>query len=185
MQRKIWRVIEAARDLKLHIVSSGAEEKVRIRGSAREFPGRLLALQKALDELDGEGGLTLSENARINLLESELVKYRIGIDHVFRWMKENGIDITEPYALLEESLGVPEKKRAKAFTHKPEYGKKKGKKKPNQAGEDKISDRAVEEPMTGHNPVLIGSPEAETEGDANTPEPAATPAPGAPSPNGK
>lgn len=102
MSKAIWKVIEAARGLGLKVISTADGDKVKIKGAAQDFPERLLALQLTLDALDKEGMKT--QEYKMESVEREMLALREGVDELFKWLRENDIDIKEPYKILEISL---------------------------------------------------------------------------------
>lgn len=124
MNLKAWRVVEAVRNLRMSISMTDKGESVKINGSASHFPEKLLQLQKTLEDLDKDGGFTIHESTKSLALERENELLRDGIDNVFRWMRQNDIDVSDPYAILEECLKIPKSKRAKNLTLSPSFAKK-------------------------------------------------------------
>jgi hypothetical protein len=117
MNREVVALIEAVRALKIAIVATGDSERIKIGCASEEFPTRLMALQRALEAVDRAGGAGLDgKGAEPPKLDS--VKLQLAIDKIFKWMKGQGLDVTQPYALLEEAMEIPPEKRRKKYDYK-------------------------------------------------------------------
>src|SRR5690606_17868567 len=76
---------------------------VRISGSAKDFPERLMALQLALEAYD-------RASAAAGALD-DATRLRQALDGLFRWMRDKGIDVTEPMEIVGDALGIPPEMR--------------------------------------------------------------------------
>jgi len=123
MNKETIGLIEAVRDLRLAVVEAEAVERVRIGGAADDFPRRLVALARALEAFDRAGGARAEASAAPARPEAgmETGKLKNAIDGMFKWMRGQGIDISQPYAILEEAMGIPPEKRKKGLAPKPRY----------------------------------------------------------------
>lgn len=61
---QMTRLIEAVRSLDLEIVEKAGKENVRVKSGVQDFPAKLVALQRALEEYDQSGAETEREEAK-------------------------------------------------------------------------------------------------------------------------
>lgn len=101
MRAEIANVIEAARNLQIRIASDGDEEQVVIGGSRHDFPDRLKAVARSLEEFDRSGAKDISVSASM-----DPIKLRKALDGIFRWCRASGLDISDPHMIVASALGM-------------------------------------------------------------------------------
>lgn len=143
MNRATSALVEAVRDLGLSVVTADQGESVRIAGAADQFPGKLIRLQKALEEFDRTGAAKADNES----LAQENERLKKAVDGMFRWMRGAGIDISDPYRILEESLGVNKHKEKFAFTYTPKNARSKKKPRKNDSGSSALEGENAEEEL--------------------------------------
>lgn len=118
MKREIAELIEATRSLRIETCSQPENPKaIRLLGNKSDFPERLYRLQIALEAVDRAGAQTTEGD---NNPTMDAACLRTAIDNLFKWMRSTGIDITEPYSVVANALGAPQKAQA-AFKPAPKF----------------------------------------------------------------
>lgn len=110
MRREAFEVIESARALQVQLAPTQPNPRcVRIGGDRADFPNRLWRLARAIEAFDKVGEAALGDvgNAPSSDPTADAARLKVALDGVFRWMRSTGIDVSEPYGLVTEALGVP------------------------------------------------------------------------------
>lgn len=104
MKREMLAVVEAARALQVHPAPTEAEpQKIRIDCPRPDFAARLYQLARCLEDFDRAGG-TGAAMAEVNDPAMDAARLRVCLDQVFRWMRSQGVNISEPYSLVARQL---------------------------------------------------------------------------------
>src|SRR3546814_19179889 len=96
MRKENLEIIEAARRLGIRLTGQQGPNCVQITGDASQFPGRLMALQQAIDAYDkasASGGVP-----------DEVDSLKTGIDGIFTWLRPNATDVPEPLDIVGDAL---------------------------------------------------------------------------------
>lgn len=110
VRKSVVDLVEAVRALNMRRAETGGVERVRIGLAAGEAEERFLALQKALEALDAEGGLAAESPAA----DTDASKLRTALDSVFRWIRLQGLPVDEPLEQVAEALGEGKRKKKAA-----------------------------------------------------------------------
>ena len=120
MRHEVFEVVEAARGLQVQLAASPSNLNcVRIGGDRSEFPSRLWRLGKALEAFDAAGSPGTAEHREEANGTMDPVRLKVALDGVFRWMRSMSLDVTEPYELVAEALGVPVPQGKTSGTYRP------------------------------------------------------------------
>ena len=102
MRREVIALAEAVRNLSVEISPSADNpDAIRIICPRAEFPARLAAARRALDEFEAASAASNSGQGKNDIDAAVL---QVALDSVFRWMRTKGIDITEPHAAVAAAL---------------------------------------------------------------------------------
>ena len=122
MKREIFEVVEAAKALQVQLAPTQANPRcVRVGGDRADFPERLWRLAKALEAFDRSGASVLEGPSASAPQDPTMdaARLRVALDGVFRWMRSSGLDVSQPYGLVAEAMGVPAQKEKAAKAYKP------------------------------------------------------------------
>ncbi len=115
MRKQIVDLVESVRDLGLGRVPPEVNPSgIVLKGNKAEFAEKLGRVHDALEALDQAGAksaaLTPGEPAGAPQAvdpSMDVALLRMALDGVFRWMRSQGIDITEPHAVVAQVLKGP------------------------------------------------------------------------------
>lgn len=115
---RVQKLVNAVRSFGMSVVvDERGQDKLKVGISSDEFTPALIRLQKALDELDGDGSV-----ARLTDIEERVDKLSRGVDAVFRWLRTQGVNVESAADILAEHLGVAaEKRRTKSLKKVPSF----------------------------------------------------------------
>lgn len=121
MRREIFEVIEAARGLQVQLAPTQPNPRcVSIGGERSEFPVRLWRLAKAIEAFDKTGSDALDEaTGPEGDPTADAARLKVALDGVFRWMRSTGLDVSEPYGLVTEALGLQVPRQVSPKGYKP------------------------------------------------------------------
>lgn len=123
MRREIVELVEAARDLQVLLAPRPDNHRsVRIGGPRDNFPDRLWRIAVALERVDRAGAAGLSQDEADDPV-MDAAKLRMALDGVFRWMRSNGMDVSEPHSVVSAALGAQGKvvKAGKGYKPVPQF----------------------------------------------------------------
>jgi len=115
MRKQLVDLVESVRDLGLGRVPTEVNPSgISLRGSKAEFAQKLGRVHDALAALDQAGAKSASLTpddaagpAQAVDPSMDVMLLRMALDGVFRWMRSQGIDITEPHAVVAQVLKGP------------------------------------------------------------------------------
>ncbi len=116
MHKAINNLIERVRRLEMTKMPTEKNPYgIKISISKEKFPLRLYDVVDALEALDKSGAMERNEE----------MKLKMSIDQIFRWMKLQNIDLSEPFAILKMNIQDSKQDRNKKHTMKPKPNPKK------------------------------------------------------------
>jgi hypothetical protein len=120
MKKEVVELIEAARGLEIRL-SPDSERPVNVGGDRESFPHRLKRVALALEAVDKTGSEALElEDGDPSM---DVARLRVALDGVFRWMRSSGVDVSEPYKVVANALGVasgePEQQKTSGKGYRP------------------------------------------------------------------
>ena len=119
MKREIADLIEAVRELGVVLAPTVQNPtSIRLQGNRDEFPERLWNLGEALEAVDKAGSASIDETPDDPSMDPACL--RLALDGVFRWMRSNGLDVTEPHAVVASAMGAG-KSSGKAYRLIPKF----------------------------------------------------------------
>jgi hypothetical protein len=126
MKKEIIDLVEAVRALEMRISPTLDNDKnVKLFGDKKEYPYKFYNLLIALEAFDKAGSNSFDD---IEDPALDSAKLRLALDGVFKWMRSVGIDVSEPHAIVSDTLGYKNKKE-KPFRPVPKYAMNSFKKK--------------------------------------------------------
>ena len=100
MRKEIITLVEAVRHLSIELSPTNDNiNGIKITCSRSDFPVRLACLRRALDAYDAS--TAVSNDNKVN---DEVVSLKMALDAVFRWMRSQNMDITEPHSVVATAL---------------------------------------------------------------------------------
>lgn len=124
MRKEIHDLIEAVRRLDIRISDGSLPGCVKLGGPAMDFPARLMEVQRALEAVDKAGGADAAlgdSSVSADAAAAQAAQLRTAIDGVFRWMRVQGLDVSEPMEIVGDALEVPQGKRKKSYQTLPVF----------------------------------------------------------------
>lgn len=123
--RGIFGIIEAARALKIVMAPTPENQRaIKIGCSRDEFPEKLWELACAIEKFDAANADSRSVEVEAPSPEAlDVGRFKVAVDEVFRWMRKNGIDVTEPYEIVARTIGHEgaQKKSGKGYKPLPSF----------------------------------------------------------------